>query len=125
MIAKERLIPLRMLKNEALLRRIPKHHVKRTIIEKDQTRRKAGYRGEEASDYYVNQLPDKEYTIFHDLRLLNEQNYFQMDTLILSPKFALILEIKNISGTIYFDSSFKHFFNLSATPQIFKGDCHK
>ncbi|MBY0123818.1 NERD domain-containing protein [Bacillus sp. S/N-304-OC-R1] len=107
MIAKERTIPIKILASEALLRRLPADFVMRPLIEKDLAKRKAGFRGEVATDYYVHKLPKKEFTILHDLRLSNGQDYFQIDTLIISPTFALILEIKNISGTLFFDSKFK------------------
>ncbi|KON86533.1 hypothetical protein AF332_06625 [Sporosarcina globispora] len=106
MIIKNRLIPIRIRQNEALIRRISEAHPKRPIIESDLAKRKAGYRGEQSLDYYLNQLPDKEYTILHDLRLYNGSTYFQIDTLILSPYFALIIEVKNILGTLLFDEAF-------------------
>lgn len=107
MIARKRPLPLKILATEALLRRLQNDVDNRLLIEKDLARRKAGRRGEESSDYYVHKLPDKDFTILHDLRLSNGQDFFQIDTLIISPTFALIMEIKNISGTIYFDSKFK------------------
>ncbi|MBP2240784.1 ribosomal protein L37AE/L43A [Cytobacillus eiseniae] len=67
----------------------------------------AGYQGEKASDYFVKKLPEKEYLIFHGLRLQNGDSFFQMDTMILSKKLTLNLEIKNYIGTIYFDSKHK------------------
>ncbi|RSL35137.1 NERD domain-containing protein [Salibacterium salarium] len=41
--------------------------------------------------------------IFHDLRLRNSLRYFQIDTLILTSSFFLIIEVKNIAGTLSFD----------------------
>lgn len=113
MIAKERIVPLRLLKMEALLKRLPQNYANRPLIEQDVAKRKAGYAGEKASDYYVHKLPDKEFTIFHDLRLHNGGHFFQLDTLIISSTFALILEIKNIKGTLYFDSTFKQLLRMN------------
>ena len=113
MIAKERTIPLRLIKLEGLLKRLPINHPKRPLIEQDLAKRKAGFSGEKASDYYVHKLPEKDFIIFHDLRLQNGSHFFQIDTLILHPTFALILEIKNIKGTIYFDSTFKQLIRFS------------
>lgn len=104
---KERLVPVKILKNEALLRRLSKNHPKQMLIEQDLAKSKAGYNGEKATDYYVNKLPNHEFLILYDLRLQIEESFFQMDTLILSPAFTLILEIKNISGVLYFDQTFK------------------
>ncbi|MDA6162049.1 nuclease-related domain-containing protein, partial [Escherichia coli] len=53
----------------------------------------------------LSHLPDKEFTILHDLRLFNGSTY----SLILSPYFALIIEVKNILGTLLFDETFNQF----------------
>ena len=103
LIAKERTIPIRIQKNDALLRRLPKNHSKRAAIEQDQAKRMAGYRGEQSLDYYVSKLPEKDFIIFHGIRLTDGKYFFQMDTLILSPYFLLILEVKNFFGTLFFD----------------------
>ncbi|CAM3477509.1 nuclease-related domain-containing protein [Cytobacillus oceanisediminis] len=89
---------------QALLRRLPGNHPKRALIEKDLAKRKAGYRGEEAVEYFIKSLT--EFTVIHDIRLYSGTEFFQIDTLLLSPSFILILEIKNISGTIFFDPTF-------------------
>ncbi|GLB59781.1 nuclease-related domain-containing protein [Cytobacillus sp. NCCP-133] len=89
---------------EVLLRRLPGTHSKKTLIENDLAKRKAGFRGEEAVDYFIKD--SKEITIVHDIRLSNGAEFFQIDTMLISSNFILILEIKNISGTIYFDPTF-------------------
>lgn len=106
LIEKERFVPIRIQKNHALLKRIPKNHPKRPDIESDQSRRLAGYKGELAIDFYLNKLPEKEYLILHDLRLSNGKYFFQIDTLLLSTAFALVLEVKNYNGTLFFDPDF-------------------
>ncbi|CAM3554144.1 nuclease-related domain-containing protein [Aeromicrobium ponti] len=106
MIEKERFVPIRIQKNHALLKRIPKNHPKRPDIESDQTRRLAGYKGEQAIDFYLSKLPEKEFLIFHDLRLSNGRYFFQIDTLLISASFALVLEVKNYGGTLFFDPDF-------------------
>jgi hypothetical protein len=108
LILKERKIPLINLKLDALLRRLPKDYPKRQKIEEDFAKKNAGYRGEEKVDYYLKDLPNK-FRIIHDLRLPRKSgdSYFQMDTLIVSPYFFLILEIKNFFGTLYFDPLFR------------------
>ncbi|CAH0345348.1 nuclease-related domain-containing protein [Bacillus sp. CECT 9360] len=106
MIAKERKVPIRIQLNETLLRRLPKNHPKRSEIESDLTRRQAGYKGEQTVDHYLKSLSEKDYLVFQDLRLPNGHYHFQIDTLILSSKFALLIEVKNISGTLFFDRSF-------------------
>ncbi|MBO1513918.1 nuclease-related domain-containing protein [Metabacillus bambusae] len=107
MILKHREYPLTIEKLEALLLRLPLKHPKIPIINDDLKKRMAGYKGEEAIDYYLSFLEEKDYYIFHDIRLKGKNHYFQIDTLILTRKFAIIIEVKNISGTIYFDPIFK------------------
>ncbi|WP_258759445.1 nuclease-related domain-containing protein [Cytobacillus firmus] len=105
MIIKERKISNFILSMNALLRRLPLSHPKRGLIESDLTKRKAGIRGEEAVDYFLKDLP--EFIILKDIRLSNGNgDFYQIDVLLLCSNFLLILEIKNISGTIYFDPAF-------------------
>ncbi|WP_075983177.1 nuclease-related domain-containing protein [Bacillus massilinigeriensis] len=107
MIVKERSIPLRLRVDEALLRRIHVENPKRSMIQEDLAKMNAGYKGEQAIDYYINFLSQENYHIFHDLRLKKDDLFFQIDTLILTLKFILIIEIKNIAGSIYFEPIFK------------------
>ncbi|WP_164462255.1 nuclease-related domain-containing protein [Bacillus sp. FJAT-42376] len=109
MIRKERKIPIKVLKLEALLRRLSKAHLKYPLIKEDLAKIKAGYRGEQSLDYYLSFLSNDKYHILHDLRLLHKTHHFQIDSLLLSPNFILIMEIKNIAGTLYFDHSFNQF----------------
>lgn len=97
-----------MRKLEALDRRLhPTHHKKQSIADKLGSE-KAGFRGEVALDYHLTFLPNENYYIFHNLRLQdNKKRFFQIDTLILTPKFHLILDTKNFSGTLFFDQEFQ------------------
>lgn len=107
MIVKERKIPRKKLILEALLRRLPQNHPSRPKINEELLKSYAGYRGEQSIDYHLSFLPKDNYYLLHDLRLQNRQkHHFQMDTLLLSPHFFLILEVKNISGSLYFDQTF-------------------
>ncbi|MBY0121772.1 nuclease-related domain-containing protein [Bacillus sp. S/N-304-OC-R1] len=110
MIIKERKIPLIILILTALLRRLPKNHEKRQQIMKELARRQAGYQGEESLDYFFCRLPDKEYMIFHDLNLPFGKFNCQIDTLLLTKKFALIVETKNMTGTLNFDFENEQFY---------------
>lgn len=106
MIVKKRSIPLVNLKLEALLRRILPSHPKVPILKENLLKRNAGYQGERSLDYPLSFLHEKEYLIFHDLRLKVGSHYFQIDTLVICQKFILIIEVKNIMGTLYFDQQF-------------------
>ncbi|KON86408.1 hypothetical protein AF332_05955 [Sporosarcina globispora] len=106
MIVKSKTKPLLLRQLEALLNRIPNTHSKRRFIEEDYAKQKAGYKGEKSLEYHLSYLPEKDYYIFHDLRLSASKHYFQIDILILTPFFISILEVKNISGSLYFNPAF-------------------
>ncbi|MGM0853961.1 MAG: nuclease-related domain-containing protein [Bacillota bacterium] len=107
MIVKERKPPIRLLQTEALLNRLkPIDHPKRTLIEQDLKKRKAGYHGEKAVDYHLSFLTDKKYMIFNDLRLPIAPDYFQIDSLLVTSHYSLPIEIKNISGILMMDPEF-------------------
>lgn len=97
-------MPLNLLKLEALLRRIPSNHPKRRDIEEELAKSKAGFKGERSLQFFLDYL--SEYYIFHNLRLYDGVHYFQIDFLLISPKFILILEVKNIKGTLFFDATY-------------------
>jgi len=61
----------------------------------------SGYRGEKTTDYYTQFLDDKSHHIFRGLRLPHGDNYFQMDQPVLSSKFILLLESKNLPGEVH------------------------
>lgn len=106
MIVKRRTIPLRILVNEALLRRLPLNHPKRQEILKDLLIKRTGLKGEQDMDYYISLLDENDFYIFQDLRIPLGSNYFQIDFLLLSTKFALLIENKNMPGIIEFDPDF-------------------
>jgi ribosomal protein L37AE/L43A len=106
LIVKKRVFPQRIRINEAILRRLPLHHTKRNDVIQDSMETMAGHRGEEALDYYTSLLHDDEFYSIQGIRLKTGDTHFQMDSLLLSPSFALITESKNIAGTLTFHSSF-------------------
>ncbi|MFC7786522.1 nuclease-related domain-containing protein [Rossellomorea sp. GCM10028870] len=106
MISKERPFPIKIQKLQVLLLRILETHSKTNFIKENLSKSLAGYNGEKSIDYYLSLLPDKSFYILHDLRLLLNGLYFQIDTLLLTKSFALILEVKNLAGSIDFDSIF-------------------
>lgn len=106
MIIKTRVKPLVILQLEALISRLPHDHIKLPRIKESLAKRKAGYKGEKAVDYYLEQLPDKDFIILNDLRLQNDDYYFQLDSILINSSFIINLEIKNIAGTLFFDQNF-------------------
>lgn len=109
---KKRTIPVRIQQAEAILDRLKPLHPKRELIQEDLSKQMAGYRGECSVDYYLNFLPEKEYYILHGLRLPYKDLYFQMDTLLISPKRIIILEVKNIAGTVIFGDPFNQLIRI-------------
>lgn len=100
MVKKEREIPLRLIKEEALLRRLlPRHRIRKEIDQSVQ-KRWAGFRGEKELDYHLSFLPEKKYFLFQGL----DFNGFQIDSFVLSPHFGLLIECKNLKGTLHFQS---------------------
>ncbi|KSU58718.1 hypothetical protein AS034_19640 [[Bacillus] enclensis] len=108
----ERKIPRIILKLEALHGRLNPLNVKITHIKEDWNKRLAGYRGEVSLDYVLGFLDAQEYVLLHGVRLEVDGKYFQIDTLVLSRKLILILEVKNLAGTIYFDQVFNQLIQL-------------
>ena len=105
MLMKNHEIPLALLKLAALKRRLPTNHHHYQRVVSDWSIYRAGYRGELALDYYLHRLNHNRNYMIHDVRLRKQQT-FQMDTIILNPNFFLIIEVKNISGSVNFDHAF-------------------
>lgn len=112
MIQKKRTIPLKILILEVLLRRLPLSDPRRPQITEELSRRKAGFKGEQSLDFYFSKLDERKIMIFHDLNLPDGDYNSQIDTLILSLEFALIIEIKNMTGKLVFDSENDQFFQI-------------
>lgn len=107
MNVKERKPPIKLLQTEALLERLkPHNHPKRPSIELDLKKRRTGYNGELTVDYHLSFLTDKKYMIFNDIRLPIAPDYFQIDSLLVTPHYSLPIEIKNISGILTIDPEF-------------------
>ncbi|WP_066442639.1 NERD domain-containing protein [Cytobacillus gottheilii] len=106
MIVKEQSIPARIFSLEVLSERLLISHPKVPLIQQDLIKVSAGYKGEKAVSYYLDFLPPNDAFIFHSPRLPSGKHYFQIDYLILTQRYALILECKNFFGTLFFDQSF-------------------
>lgn len=103
LIIKPRDNPTHLLQIEALNRRIPRYHRKKELIRKQAIKLRTGYNGEKSLDFTLSFLPSDTFRILHYLRIQDMNGHFQIDTLILSPYFVLIIEVKNIYGTMTFD----------------------
>lgn len=102
-IAKKRTVPWNLRSLESLLRRLEEGHPKQSAIAADIGKRQAGFTGEQNLDYFLSFLPKgTRYFIHHDLRL-KARFAFQLDTLILTPYYALVLEVKYMPGRLKLD----------------------
>lgn len=99
-------MPMKMLKLEALSRRLSANHPKQERIRNDFQKIRTGYNGERSIGKELKNLP-KEYCVFHDLRLsCDGSRYFQMDFLVFTRNYCIIIEVKNFAGTLYFDRTY-------------------
>lgn len=102
MILKKRGEPLKLFALESLHRRLPpRHHMKEKVFS-ELRKEKTGLKGEKEVDFALRFLNQRHYFILHNIRLKDEFGAFQLDTLILSNRFLLILEVKNWYGTVIF-----------------------
>ncbi|WP_047981156.1 nuclease-related domain-containing protein [Ornithinibacillus contaminans] len=90
---------------EALFRCLKPNYRKHKFLIEEHANYLAGYRGEKSADYTLSIYPQKDAFIYQDLRLKNGSFFFQIDTLIVTNKFMLILEIKNLKSEIEYDST--------------------
>ncbi|CAH0134585.1 hypothetical protein SRABI96_00324 [Peribacillus sp. Bi96] len=98
--------PLKLLKLEALSRRLTTDHPKQEKIRNDLRKVRTGFNGERSIGNELNDLP-KEYQVLHDLRLCHDgSRFFQMDFLLVSRKYCIIIEVKNFAGLLYFDRTY-------------------
>jgi hypothetical protein len=99
-------IPYHISQYEALTRRMTAGNTHDYVLS-HYKRLMAGYRGEQSMDYALSYLSDKDFRIFHNLRLYDHVHYFQIDFLVLCDRFALVLEVKNILGKLTFDTEMR------------------
>lgn len=99
-IYKERSFPASLDGLTVALKRLPEAHPEYEKLKQRVASTKAGYGGEQELDRilgnYTFPMPTH---IFNDVSL-SSSSLFQIDTLILTPEFALICEVKNISGEL-------------------------
>ncbi|MBH0172538.1 NERD domain-containing protein [Fictibacillus sp. 23RED33] len=60
----------------------------------------AGHNGEKSLQYFYRYLPKQEADIIHNIRIKHMEFFFQIDTLIITSKFLIVLEIKNYTGEL-------------------------
>lgn len=106
---KTRKKPLILQKLEALLPRLPHSNSTRPDIEQEISKRLKGYIGEQKVDYHLKRQLPSSFTILPNVLLNVHGNNFEIDTLILSNHAIYIIEVKNYSGKITFDTLLQQF----------------
>ena len=104
MILKHVKKPKVLLSYEALLRRTQNNYEENQQISDDYSKFKAGFIGEKSLNYYLQLLTLDDGFIIHDLRLKIKDINFQIDVLIVTPKFICIIEVKYLKGILHYDS---------------------
>jgi ribosomal protein S27AE len=112
LIVKKRGNSISQQKLEAILRRIPISHSKRSKVEDDLKMCISGIKGEQSLDYYLNFLDQWNFYIFQSLRIEGENGAFQLDFLIITYGFLLIIETKNYIGEIIIDEKYNQLIKM-------------
>jgi hypothetical protein len=103
LIFKPRQIPVPLITLYFYYRRLPSKHPKKSLVLGKLKRLHAGFLGEKEFDYYLNLFPNDRFLALNDLRLKFHEHTFQIDTLILSNYFEVLVEVKNYKGMLFFD----------------------
>jgi len=91
---------LKLLGVEAAIRRLSPLHPQYTFLEGLQRQIVSGIKGEELLNKLFERVKFRfDYYVLHDLHLYSTA-WFQMDSLIITPYYIIILEMKNIGGHI-------------------------
>ncbi|KGX83540.1 nuclease-related domain-containing protein [Pontibacillus marinus] len=110
----DRAVPIVLMQEEALLERLEEAYPKRNVLKESISSRQAGHRGEITLDYYLRFLPHKEYYIIRGVRLIIFGEPCQIDTLVLTPRAAFVIEVKNLQGELSYDENSGQFTQTTA-----------
>lgn len=110
MILKHRTEPPDIFQLESLMKRVPLTHNQFPSWTEQLRRISAGFHGEQRVDslWHEIELPFPHFFI-HDLFIQKPNSSHQMDTVLVTSRFILVLEIKNISGLLNFDPQTRQF----------------
>ncbi|TWT27687.1 nuclease-related domain-containing protein [Planomicrobium sp. CPCC 101110] len=100
MIIKYRDKPAKIAGYEALLKRLPAHHAKRGLIQEKLNGARAGLGGEERLDQLLESFdPPYPYLVLQGVELPGK---CQIDLMVITPSWLVLLEVKNIAGRLRF-----------------------
>ncbi|WP_164669869.1 nuclease-related domain-containing protein [Virgibacillus doumboii] len=120
MYAKPIAIPNHILQALALNSRIPDTHRNKHSINQNAANLYSGFKGEKSLNYNLSFLPEDDFLIFHYLRIPDDKGHFQLDFLLLSIYFFLIIEVKNIYDHVNFDEMGQTYRGSGEKVEIFK-----
>ena len=108
-----------------MLARLPDNHQQYKTISNKLYQAKSGHSGELKVDRILNEIDfPKGTAIMKNITVdINPNFRVQLDTLILTPKRAILLEIKNYAGTVLFDEASGKTTKISGDGAIEKFDC--
>lgn len=111
--------PLKFPLKIAQLETLKKHYPSIELDEMIQSF-KIGFAGEKAISYYLQSNYFEDVKIFHDVRLKWKNQICQIDFLLLTQSFILLLECKNIHGTLTLEDTNGQFIkNTKHTEKAF------
>ncbi|MEK4131300.1 nuclease-related domain-containing protein [Solibacillus sp. FSL W8-0474] len=99
---------------ETLMKRIRMDDSETSAIQQEFYRLEAGLSGEQKikrllTDFYFK----SDFHIFYNFECKNSNGFtHQMDALLLTPNFLLVIEVKQISGTLFYKPSLHEFFRV-------------
>lgn len=103
LIVKQLTEPILLVKTDALNARLPPNHPMKENINHDARILRAGYNGEKSLSFTLSLISNSSNHIFHYLRIPDQYGHFQLDVFILTRLYGVIIEVKNIYGTVSFD----------------------
>lgn len=109
---KSLMIPKEILVMQALLRRLPKNHEKRELIEEDLEKAKLKYEGMKKVYATLLDLDSSAYNIIPNLRLKINEEQLVIDFLLLTNRFAVIIDVYHFSGMLTLDQDSPHMVQI-------------
>ncbi|MGA4721201.1 nuclease-related domain-containing protein [Fictibacillus nanhaiensis] len=89
-------------------------HPERSKLEGNLAKYIAGHNGEKSLQYFYRYLPKQEANIIQNILIKHMEFFFQIDTLIITSKFLILLEIKNYTGDLFFDDKYGQLIRTSS-----------
>ncbi|WP_431027839.1 nuclease-related domain-containing protein [Lysinibacillus sp. LZ02] len=120
MLILERKKSSQLLYYQALLRRIYKHDVEYEDFHKQFISLEAGHSGEQRTDReFIDIALTHPHYLLYNLELLNAQGTsHQIDSILFTPNFLLIVEIKNMNGTLFYTAAHHQFGRIRHNGQV-------